>query len=103
MHPVPAAVTACRYTWSCASPQAKTPGTFVAVESGAVMTLSAINEVSLLRETRQAARLRIVVDGTVRVAEMACDGVLIAAADTPLCYLGVAAVRRMGRLSKQGF
>ena len=48
------------------------------VESGAVMTLSAINEVSLLRETRQAARLRIVVDGTVRVAEMACDGVLIA-------------------------
>ena len=48
------------------------------VESGAVMTLSAINEVSLLRETRQAALLRIVVDGTVRVPEMSCDGVLVA-------------------------
>ncbi len=29
MHPVPAAVTACRYRRSCTSPQAKTPGTRV--------------------------------------------------------------------------
>ena len=34
MQPEPAAVTACRYTWSCTSPAAKTPGTFVAVERG---------------------------------------------------------------------
>ncbi len=31
MHPVPAAVTACRYVKSCASPQANTPGIFVSV------------------------------------------------------------------------
>ena len=48
------------------------------VASGAVMTLSAINEVSLLRQTRQAAKLRITVDQIVRVEEMICDGVLVA-------------------------
>ena len=31
MQPVPALVTACRYTWSCTSPAANTPGTLVAV------------------------------------------------------------------------
>src|SRR5262245_54764911 len=34
MHPVPAAVTACRYTLSAASPTAKTPSTLVFVEPG---------------------------------------------------------------------
>lgn len=38
----------------------------------------AINEVSLLRETRFAAKLNIVVDGVVRMPEMICDGVLLA-------------------------
>ncbi|RVT96798.1 NAD kinase [Rhodovarius crocodyli] len=38
----------------------------------------AINEVSLLRETRQTAKLRILVDGKERLAELACDGVLVA-------------------------
>ncbi len=37
----------------------------------------AINEVSLLRETRQAAKIRIVVDGKERLAELICDGVLV--------------------------
>jgi len=37
----------------------------------------AINEVSLLRETRQAAKIRIVVDGVERLGEMMCDGVLV--------------------------
>lgn len=37
----------------------------------------AFNEVSLLRTTRQAAKLRISVDGKVRLAEMICDGALI--------------------------
>jgi NAD+ kinase len=37
----------------------------------------AFNEVSLLRETRQAAKIRIVVDGKVRIPEVICDGVLI--------------------------
>jgi len=38
----------------------------------------AINEVSLFRETFQAAKLRISVDGTVRLEELVCDGVLVA-------------------------
>jgi len=38
----------------------------------------AINEVSLWRETRLAAKLRIEVDGVVRMPEMICDGVLVA-------------------------
>lgn len=38
----------------------------------------AINEVSLLREARQAAKIRIRVDGRVRLEELICDGVLVA-------------------------
>ncbi len=38
----------------------------------------AINEVSLLRETRQTAKLRVSIDGTVRMPELICDGVLLA-------------------------
>ena len=34
IQPVPAAVTAWRYTWSWASPHAKTPGMLVAVDPG---------------------------------------------------------------------
>ena len=38
----------------------------------------AINEVSLLRAGPQAARLRISVDGKLRMAELVCDGALVA-------------------------
>jgi len=38
----------------------------------------AINEVSLFRQTYQAARLRIVIDGKERLAELVADGMLIA-------------------------
>jgi NAD+ kinase len=38
----------------------------------------AINEVSLLRQTRQAAKIRIRVDGKVRLEELSGDGVLVA-------------------------
>jgi NAD+ kinase len=37
----------------------------------------AFNEVSLLRETRQAAKLRVSVDGVVRLEELMADGVLL--------------------------
>jgi NAD+ kinase len=37
----------------------------------------AINEVSLFRQIYQAAKLRISVDSTVRMAELICDGVLV--------------------------
>ncbi|MCW8886674.1 MAG: NAD kinase [Motiliproteus sp.] len=38
----------------------------------------AFNEVSLFRETSQAAHIRISIDGVERIAEMVCDGVLVA-------------------------
>jgi len=37
----------------------------------------AINEVSLFRQTHQAAKLRISIDGKVRLEELICDGVLV--------------------------
>lgn len=37
----------------------------------------AFNEVALLRETRQAAKLRISVDGVERLPELSCDGALV--------------------------
>lgn len=40
--------------------------------------LLAINEVSLLRQTKQAARLRVTVDHVVRIQEMVADGILVA-------------------------
>jgi NAD+ kinase len=41
-------------------------------------TLLAINEVSLLRQTSQTARLRICVDGRERLSELSADGVILA-------------------------
>ena len=38
----------------------------------------AINEVSLFRETAQTARLRVTVDGKVRMEELSCDGLMVA-------------------------
>ncbi len=38
----------------------------------------AINEVSLLRQTRQSAKLAISVDDRVRMNELICDGILVA-------------------------
>ena len=45
---------------------------------GAEHEARAINEVSLLRETRLAAKIRISVDDIVRLDELICDGVLVA-------------------------
>ncbi|HSV29412.1 MAG TPA: NAD kinase, partial [Candidatus Omnitrophota bacterium] len=49
-----------------------------ALDGGETVEALAINEVSLLRETRQAAKLRIRIDGKVRLEELICDGVLVA-------------------------
>lgn len=46
--------------------------------SGQSFTLPAINEVSLLRETRQAAKLEIIVNGRTVIDELICDGALVA-------------------------
>ena len=42
-----------------------------------VHTGIAINEVSLLRETRQAAKLKISIDNKIRLEELICDGILL--------------------------
>ena len=47
-------------------------------ELGAIETAYAINEVSVLRETRQAAKIKIMVDGVTRLEELICDGALVA-------------------------
>ena len=47
-------------------------------QSGATQSFYAINEVSLLRETRQTAKIEITVNERVRIAELAGDGVLLA-------------------------
>jgi NAD+ kinase len=46
--------------------------------SGEIVQALAINEVSMLRQTRQTAKLRISVDGRVRLPELFCDGALVA-------------------------
>ncbi len=45
---------------------------------GAVHTIPAINEVSLLRETRQTAKLEVSVNDRVVLPELFCDGALVA-------------------------
>ena len=45
---------------------------------GRTETAMAINEVSLFRETRQSARIRISINGKVRMESLTCDGVLLA-------------------------
>jgi NAD+ kinase len=46
--------------------------------AGNVFTHAAINEVSLLRETRQTAKIEVLVNGHVVLPELVCDGVLVA-------------------------
>ena len=46
--------------------------------AGETFVHAAINEVSLLRETRQTAKIEISVNGRVALPELACDGVLVA-------------------------
>ena len=48
-----------------------------AYTSGGTQEALAFNEVSLLRETRQAAKLRIILDGKTRLNELICDGILV--------------------------
>jgi len=58
---------------------AVTPLQMTAVtNAGETQSFYAINEVSLLRETRQTAKLEVRVGGKVRMAELYCDGVLVA-------------------------
>ncbi len=47
-------------------------------EDGQKHTAIAFNEVSLLRQRHQAAKIAITVDGKVRLEELICDGLLVA-------------------------
>lgn len=47
-------------------------------DDGSTLEALAINEVSLLRQTRQAAKIRISVNDVVRLPELVCDGVMVA-------------------------
>ena len=46
-------------------------------QEGQTHSFCAINEVSLLRETRQTAKIEVTVDTKVRIRELVCDGVLV--------------------------
>ena len=37
----------------------------------------AFNEISLLRQTHQAAKIQISIDGVIRLSDLACDGILL--------------------------
>src|SRR3954463_15093125 len=46
-------------------------------ESGTTTTSLALNEVSLLRQTKQAAHIRVSLNNAVKIEELMCDGVLV--------------------------
>jgi len=55
------------------------PLRMVAIDAaGAQHEALSINEISMLRSSHQAGKLRISVDSTVRVPELICDGILLA-------------------------
>lgn len=55
-------------------------------EGGARLDAVAFNEVSMLRQTRQAAKLRIWINGRERLSELICDGLLLATAAGSTAY-----------------
>jgi NAD+ kinase len=54
--------------------------------TGETVQRLAINEVSLLRQTAQTAKLRVLVDGTLRLDELAADGALVSTAAGSTAY-----------------
>jgi NAD+ kinase len=55
-------------------------------EAGGEYRALAINEVSLLRQLNQAAHIRILVNGSVKVENLVCDGVLVSTAAGSSAY-----------------
>lgn len=58
----------------------------VQTESGASVASLAYNEVSLLRQTRQAAHIAIELSGQTRLDELICDGVMVATSAGSTAY-----------------
>ena len=67
-----------------------TPVPLIAVEawtlSGEKVVAQAINEVSVLRASRFAAKIRLSVNGLVRFSELICDGILLATSSGSTAY-----------------
>jgi NAD+ kinase len=57
-----------------------------ASESGTTATALAFNEVSLLRQTKQAAHIRVSLNGAVKIEELMCDGVLVSTSAGSTAY-----------------
>lgn len=55
-------------------------------QNGSFHTAKAINEVSLLRQTHQAAKIKISIDDKVRLEELICDGILLATPSGSTAY-----------------
>ena len=55
-------------------------------EDGSFHTAKAINEVSLLRQTHQAAKIKVSIDNKVRLEELICDGILLATPSGSTAY-----------------
>jgi NAD+ kinase len=55
-------------------------------ESGTTANSLAFNEVSLLRQTKQAAHIRVSLNGAVKIEELMCDGVLVATSAGSTAY-----------------
>jgi NAD+ kinase len=55
-------------------------------ESGATTTALAFNEVSLLRQTKQVAHLRVSLNGSVKIDELMCDGILVSTSAGSTAY-----------------
>ena len=63
---------------AAAQPAVLKPLEMVAMsEAGSSVNALAFNEVSLLRQTKQAAKIRVSLNGSVRLEELVCDGVLV--------------------------
>jgi len=58
----------------------------VETESGTSASAIAINEISLLRQTNQAAHIRIMINDIVKMEELVCDGVLLSTAAGSTAY-----------------
>ncbi|MEM8837556.1 MAG: NAD kinase [Pseudomonadota bacterium] len=55
-------------------------------EHGGIQTALALNEVSVFRQSYQAAKLRLIIDGKVRMRELTADGVLVATPQGSTAY-----------------
>jgi len=55
-------------------------------ESGNTVTSLAFNEVSLLRQTKQAAHIRVSLNGVAKIEELMCDGILVATSAGSTAY-----------------